>query len=66
MIMVGKVLIALAWSFWLIASGSVAEGTDNLTLAEYSPTYSTTFDRVKARGYVILNYPTRTWESGES
>jgi len=53
MIMVGKALVALIWTFWIIASGSVAEGTDNLTLAEYSPTYSTTFDRVKARGYVI-------------
>ena len=53
MIMVGKALVALIWTFWIIAAGSVAEGTDNLTLAEYSPTYSTTFDRVKARGYVI-------------
>ena len=51
MIMMSKVLLALIWSFWLIASGSVAEGTDNVTL--YNPTYSTTYDRVKARGYVI-------------
>ena len=53
MIMVGKVLVALAWTFWLIATGSVAEGTDNLTLAEYNPSYSSTYDRVIKRGYII-------------
>ena len=53
MIMVGKVFVALIWTFWLIATGSVAEGTDNLTLAEYNPSYSSTYDRVIKRGYII-------------
>ena len=78
MIMVGKVFIALIWSFWLISSGSVANGadmkphdhskmsmeerravqkkwevTDNQPKPEYIPTYSTTYNRVIERGYVI-------------
>ena len=78
MIMVGKVFIALIWSFWLISSGSVANGADmkphdhskmsmeerravqkkwevedNQPKPEYIPTYSTTYDRVIKRGYVI-------------
>ena len=51
MIMFGKVFAALIWAFWLIAVGSTAEGQN--VSPEYIPTYSTTYDRVKARGYVI-------------
>ena len=51
MIMFGKVIAALIWAFWLIAVGSTAEGQN--VSPEYIPTYSTTYDRVKARGYVI-------------
>ena len=53
MIMVGKIIAALIWAFWMMAM-STAEGqplTDNVT--EYNPTYSSTFDRVKKRGHVI-------------
>ena len=78
MIMVGKVFIALIWSFWLISSGSIANGAkmvphDHSKMSieerravqktwkeeeekpkpEYIPTYSTTYDRVIKRGYVI-------------
>jgi general L-amino acid transport system substrate-binding protein len=78
MIMVGKVFIALIWSFWLISSGSIANGAkttphdhskmsmeerravqkkweveDNKPKPEYIPAYSTTYDRVIKRGYVI-------------
>ena len=61
MIMFGKVFAALIWAFWLIAVGSSAEGKGHtdagiITLmekTEYTPTYSTTYDRVIARGYVI-------------
>ena len=78
MIMVGKVFIALIWTLWLFASGSVADGAeikphdhskmsmeerravqkkweveDNKPKPEYIPTYSTTYDRVIKRGYVI-------------
>ena len=78
MIMVGKVFIALIWTLWLFASGSVADGAeikphdhskmsieerraiqkkweveDNKPKPEYFPTYSTTYDRVIKRGYVI-------------
>ncbi len=78
MIMVGKVFIALIWTLWLFASGSVADGAeikphdhskmsmeerravqkkweveDNQPKPEYIPTYSTTYDRVIKRGYVI-------------
>ena len=51
MIMVGKVFIALIWTFWLFASGSVADGQN--VSPEYIPTYSSTYDRVIKRGYVI-------------
>ena len=51
MIMIGKVAIALVWSFWLIASGSTADG-QNIS-PEYKPTYSTTYDRIIKRGHVI-------------
>ena len=51
MIMVGKVFIAFIWTFWMIATGSVAEGQN--VSPEYVPTYSTTYDRVVKRGYVI-------------
>ena len=51
MIMIGKVAIALVWSFWLIASGSIADG-QNIS-PEYKPTYSTTYDRIIKRGHVI-------------
>jgi len=78
MIMVGKVFIALIWTLWLFASGSVADGAemkphDHSKMSmeekravqkawkeeeekpkpEYVPTYSTTYNRVKERGYVI-------------
>ena len=78
MIMVGKVFIALIWTLWLFASGSIAEGAkitphDHSKMSmeerravqkawkeeeekpkpEYIPTYSTTYDRVIKRGYVI-------------
>ena len=78
MIMVGKVFIALIWTLWLFASGSVADGAemkphDHSKMSmeerravqkkweedekkpkpEYIPTYSTTYDRVIKRGYVI-------------
>ena len=60
MIMVGKVFIVLIWTFWVLISGSVAEGKPSdqnniseLIKKEYNPTYSSTFDRVKKRGYVI-------------
>ena len=78
MIMVGKVFIVLIWTFWLISSGSIADGTemkphdhskmsmeerravqkrweveDNQPKPEYIPTYSTTYNRVIERGYVI-------------
>ena len=49
--MTGKVFLAFIWTFWLIASGSVVEGTDNVTI--YNPTYGSTYDRVVKRGYVI-------------
>ena len=78
MIMVGKVFNVLIWTFWLISSGSIADGTemnphdhsmmsieerravqkkwkeeDEKPKPEYIPTYSTTYDRVIKRGYVI-------------
>ena len=54
MIMVGKVIVSIIWAFWMMAM-STAEGQvieDNST-TEYTPTYSSTFDRVKKRGYVV-------------
>ena len=51
MIMVGKVFIALIWTFWVLATGSVADG-QNVSL-DYTPTYSSTYDRVIKRGHVI-------------
>ena len=51
MILTGKIFLAFVWTFWLIASGSIAEGTDNVTI--YSPSYGSTYDRVVKRGYVI-------------
>ena len=51
MIMTGKVFLAFIWTFWLIASGSIVEGTDNVTI--YNPTYGSTYDRVVKRGYLI-------------
>ena len=53
MIPAGKLFVALIWTFWLLASGSVADGSDNITLVEYNPTYGTTFNREIERGYVI-------------
>ena len=49
--MVGKVFILFIWTFWVIATGSVADGSDNIS--EYNPTYSTTYDRVMSRGSLI-------------
>ena len=51
MILTGKIFLAFVWTFWLIASGSIAEGTDNVTI--YNPSYGSTYDRVVKRGYVI-------------
>ena len=51
MILTGKIFLAFIWTFWLIASGSIVEGTDNVTI--YNPTYGSTYDRVVKRGYVI-------------
>ena len=51
MIMFGKVFAALIWAFLLIAVGSSAEGQN--VSPEYIPTYSTTYDRVMKRGFVI-------------
>ena len=62
MIMVGKLVVSLIWVFWMMAMSSV-EGnpsdtgvvvSEPITLSEeYNPTYSSTFDRVNKRGYVI-------------
>ena len=51
MIMVGKVFIAFIWTFWMIVTGSVAEGQN--VSPEYIPTYGSTYDRVIKRGYLI-------------
>ena len=51
MILTGKIFLAFIWTFWLIASGSIAEGTDNVTI--YNPSYGSTYDRVVKRGYLI-------------
>jgi len=55
MILAGKVFIAFIWTFWLIASGSIADGITlgGKKVTEYNPTYSTTYDRVIARGNLI-------------
>ena len=59
MIMVGKVVVSIIWAFWMMAM-STAEGNPSdqtepvvVIKEEYSPTYSSTFDRVKKRGHVI-------------
>ena len=49
--MFGKVIVSLVWVVWIVIVGSTAEGQN--VSPEYVPTYSTTYDRVKARGYVI-------------
>ena len=51
MIMVGKLVVSLIWVFWIFVIDSTAEG-QNVSV-DYNPSYSTTYDRVKARGYVI-------------
>ena len=60
MIMIGKVIVSLIWVFWVIVVDSTAEGNpaDKVIVPEeikeeYNPTYSSTYDRVKTRGYVI-------------
>jgi len=55
MIMFGKMFAALIWAYWLLASGSVAHGQQELgnVTVDYNPSYSTTFDRVVERGHVI-------------
>jgi len=63
MIMVGKVIVSLIWVFWIFVIDSTAEGnpsdpgvvvSEPITLSEeYNPTYSSTFDRVNKRGYII-------------
>ena len=60
--MVGKLVVSLILVFWMMAMSS-AEGnpsdmgtvvSEPITLSEeYNPTYSSTFDRVNKRGYVI-------------
>jgi len=59
MIMIGKVVVSLIWAFWMMAM-STAEGNPTdlsepvvVIKEEYNPTYSTTYNRVKERGYVI-------------
>ena len=60
MIMVGKLVVSLIWVFWMMAL-SPAEGQDPMKeklgvgapKSEYVPTYNSTFERVKKRGYVI-------------
>ncbi|SVD80088.1 uncharacterized protein METZ01_LOCUS432942, partial [marine metagenome] len=49
--MVGKLVVSLIWVFWIFVIDSTAEG-QNVSV-DYNPSYSTTYDRVKARGYVI-------------
>ena len=60
MIMFGKLFAALIWTFWLISSGSFAEGNPSdrepipeETKQEYNPTYGSTYDRVVQRGNLI-------------
>ena len=55
MIMFGKLFAALIWAYWLLASGSVAHGQQELgnVSVDYNPSYSTTYDRVVKRGYLI-------------
>jgi general L-amino acid transport system substrate-binding protein len=54
MIFMGKVLVSLAWLFWLLIVDNSAIGQDNNSInLEYNPTYGTTYDRVMERGYVI-------------
>ena len=58
--MVGKLVVSIIWVFWMMAMSS-AEGNPSDTGVvvpepvgeEYIPTYSSTFDRVNERGYVI-------------
>ena len=59
MIMVSKFVVSMIWVFWIMAL-AVAEGKPSdltepevVIKEEYNPTYSSTFDRVKKRGYVI-------------
>ena len=51
MILTGKIFLAFMWRFWMLASGSIVEGTDNVTI--YNPSYGSTYDRVVKRGYLI-------------
>ena len=55
MIMFGKLFAALIWAYWLLASGSVAHGQQELgnVSVDYNPSYSTTYDRVVKSGYLI-------------
>ena len=62
MIMVGKLVVSLIWVFWMMAMSSVegnpsdmgAVVSEPITLSEeYIPTYSSTFDRVNKRGYIV-------------
>ena len=55
MIMFGKLFAALIWAYWLLASGSVAHGQQELgnVSVDYNPSYSTTYDKVVKRGYLI-------------
>jgi len=70
MILVGKVIVSLIWVFWIFVIDSTAEG-QNVSV-DYNPTYSSTFDRVKARGHVICGtndefpgFSQETWGSEE-
>jgi len=59
MIMVGKLVVSLIWAFWMMAmstaEGNPADLTEPVVVIkeEYNPTYSTTYNRVKERGYVV-------------
>ena len=55
MILAGKVFLAFIWTFWVIASGSFADGITlgEKKVTEYNPTYGSTYDRVVKRGYLI-------------
>ena len=59
MIMIGKVVVILVWTFWMMALSVVEGKPSDLTepvvdiKEEYNPTYSSRFDEVKKRGNVI-------------
>ena len=51
---VGKTIVCLVWIFWILVVDNSVMGQDNTSIElEYNPSYSTTFDRIMKRGYVI-------------